>query len=156
MKGSGSYSSDSDFGKEMAAKYRLGGLSDWQLNDMIRNMNTNAQLNITSRKAQNSANILPYELQDAQYAGDGLRSAGGIMSGLGAMLGLYGALKGIGAASSGLTGAQKGAAAAGMGPMSAKAAGQWAAPLGWQHSMSMYPVGTTSSLLNQAGYLKPF
>lgn len=61
----------------------LGGYSDWSLNQAIRNIQTQNQLNRISNFAQGEAGVFPYQMYDAQHAGDSLAFAGQMVSSIG-------------------------------------------------------------------------
>ncbi len=86
-----------------AAKARLAGGDDWQLEQGIANQRTNQDLAITSSKARGSAAILPYEMNEASHKGDSLRGWGQLVSALGAVTGGYAATAGSAAGAAGTT-----------------------------------------------------
>lgn len=70
------------------AQARLGGGEDWQLEQGIKNAEANRNLAITSSNARGSANILPWEMEEASHAGDGLKGWGQLVSALGSVAGI--------------------------------------------------------------------
>ena len=75
-----------------AAEAKLGGYSDWDLQQWIKNLRAQQNLAINSQFAQSSDRVLPYELQSASRAGDTMRSIGGALGGLGGLVGTAGKL----------------------------------------------------------------
>lgn len=61
----------------------LGGYSDWALNQAIRNIRTQDQLNQISNFAHGTATTFPYRLNDAQHSADELAFWGTLIAGLG-------------------------------------------------------------------------
>lgn len=71
------------------ANANLQGLSEYQLQQHIKDVLTGAQLGVIGGFAQQNAGVLPYQLQDASQAGAGL-------SGIGSLLGTAGSLAALG------------------------------------------------------------
>lgn len=74
------------------AQARLGGYTNWDLQQAIKNLRANQAIGLESSLARGSANVLPFELQDAAHAGDTLAGIGSLLSTVGAGLGTYGVL----------------------------------------------------------------
>jgi len=79
--------------KGLASQQRaqFTGLSDWQLQQAIKNARAAQMQSIYGNMAAGSANVLPLELQDASHKGDTL-------GGIGKLLGAAGMVTGIGSA----------------------------------------------------------
>ena len=109
-----------------ANRAALGGYSDWAINQAIRDLRTQQQLNQISNFAGGMANVMPYELDDAKnswnelaFHGQMLQSLGGAASNFGS---LYGGNSPMSSAPSPL---QSAALQAGQGPVSQQYANQW-------------------------------
>lgn len=63
-----------------AARARLAGYTEWDLQQAIKDMRASQQLGTIGNFAQGSQNVLPLELQDAARRGSGLRSLGQLFS----------------------------------------------------------------------------
>ena len=83
--------------RSATAAANLQGYSEWELRQWIKNLRSQQNLRILNQFAQGSANVLPYELQDASHSQDRLISIGQIMQALG---GVAGAASGGGSAAS--------------------------------------------------------
>jgi hypothetical protein len=83
--------------QQAQAKAKLGGYSDYDLAQWIKNLRAQQQLGMYSQFARQSQQVLPYELQDAARSGATESSVGGLVSQLGMLAGLAGA-SGIGKA----------------------------------------------------------
>lgn len=81
------------------SRANLGGYDTWLLDNAIKNIRANQNLNMNSQEAQRSQAILPMELQSASHAGDTLAGIGSIVQMAGSLYGLGG--MGAGAAASG-------------------------------------------------------
>lgn len=82
----------------------FGGYSNYGLQQYLKNLDTNANLGLIGNQAQQWANILPTQLQQAQQSQGGLQT-------LGSLLGTAGMLTGIGSAVSAPVGAASNATA---------------------------------------------
>ena len=65
------------------ARARLGGYSDWALDQMIANIRVQDQLNKISNFAGGTAQVFPYRMFDAQHSADDLAMVGGLISSIG-------------------------------------------------------------------------
>jgi len=65
---------------------------DWITRQRIKDIMAARRLGVTQQLASESAGLLPYDLQGAQYAGQGLSSLGTVLGGLGSAVGMLGAL----------------------------------------------------------------
>lgn len=72
-----------------AAQARMGGMSEWDLQQWIKNIRANQMLGIIGANARNSAQVLPMELAGAQHKGDAWRMGGTVLGALGALGGGY-------------------------------------------------------------------
>lgn len=89
-------------GQSAAAQAKLGGMSEWDLQQWIKNIRANQMLGIIGSNARNSAQVLPMELAQAQHSGDALRGVGMGLSALGALGSGYSAFLGPATATTGL------------------------------------------------------
>ena len=74
----------------LGAASDLGGYGNYELQNRLNSLNTWPQLNIIGNEAQQSANVLPLELQQASQSQTGLQSIGQLLNMAGMMTGLYG------------------------------------------------------------------
>lgn len=72
------------------ASARLGGLTEWDLLQQIKNMRANQNIGIQSNFAHGSQNVLPYEVAQAQHAGDMAHAMGGLAQTAGQLVSLAG------------------------------------------------------------------
>lgn len=68
------------------------GLSEWQLQQLIKNMRARQRLGLIGTVSADSAGVNPYEIQNASHAGDTLGGIGTALGAAGSLLGSYGAL----------------------------------------------------------------
>ena len=68
---------------------RLGGYSDWAINQMISNIRTQDELNRLSNFAQGTAQVFPYRMYDAQHSADELAFWGSLIASLGGGAGSF-------------------------------------------------------------------
>lgn len=61
----------------------LGGLDEWSLNQMIKNIRAQQQLGLIGANSRQSASLLPGELNNASHAGDDLSGIGSLIGSLG-------------------------------------------------------------------------
>lgn len=115
------------------ARAQLGGYSDWQLDQWIKNVRAQQQLSQIGNFAHGSQNVLPFELQSAMHSQDDMQAAGTGLGALGALVG------GLGAA--GLFGA--GTAASTAGTAGSSLLSSMPATY-WQNYPAQYPPGQTS------------
>lgn len=85
-------------GMSNKAASTLGGYGNFGLQQNIKDLQANSQLGLISGQARQSANVLPYELQQAQNSEQGLQSIGSLMSMAGMLAGLGGMMMPAGAA----------------------------------------------------------
>lgn len=71
----------------------LQGYNDWQVQQWIKNLQTNTGLSQIQRNSQNSASVLPLQLQSAQNSENGLSGFGSLLNTGGGLLGTYGATR---------------------------------------------------------------
>ena len=92
------------------SRARLGGYSDWALDQMISNLRTQDQLNKISNFAGGDAQVFPYRMYDAQHSGDELAFWGSLISSIGGSSPAWGQMFGQapGAAMGGQQGASGG------------------------------------------------
>lgn len=76
---------------EALAKANLDAYGDAQVKTGIRTNHNAQDIGITSQEAQNSQNVLPLELQNAQRKGQGLRTLGDLLTATGSIASLGGA-----------------------------------------------------------------
>lgn len=69
------------------ANANMQGYSEWDLQQMIKNMRTNQNLSVISGESKNSESLLPGDLAGASNAGAGLAGLGSIVGGLGKTIG---------------------------------------------------------------------
>ena len=79
-------------------KAQYMGLNEWAIRNLIRMRQAQQNIRTNAAMAQESARVLPFELQGAQVAGEDWQTAGTITSGLGQLVGTYGAMSGSSAA----------------------------------------------------------
>jgi len=65
---------------------------DWITRQRIKDIMAARRLGVTQQLASESAGLLPYDLQGAQYAGQGLQTASTVLGGVGSLTGTLGAL----------------------------------------------------------------
>jgi hypothetical protein len=65
------------------SRARLGGYSDWGLDQWINNLRTQDQLNKISNFAGGTAQVFPYRMDDAQHSMDELAFWGNLISSIG-------------------------------------------------------------------------
>ena len=65
------------------AMARVGGMSDWQLNNAINNIKTNEALRRINFRASGAAQTYPYQMYDAQHAGDQIAFWGNLLKSVG-------------------------------------------------------------------------
>lgn len=70
-----------------AAGARMQGYSEWDLQQMIKNMRANQNLSVISGESKNSANLLSGDLAGASNAGAGLAGLGSILGAAGSTIG---------------------------------------------------------------------
>jgi hypothetical protein len=87
-----------------AAQAKLQGYSEWDLQQQIKDLQANGQLGVIATNARNTANLLPYQLQAAQHAGDAWTGVGSLLSTAGGVAGSLGALGGLGEAAAATAG----------------------------------------------------
>ncbi len=75
-----------------AMRARLGGYTDWDLKQAIKDMRASQALGTIGSFSQGSQNVLPLELQSAAHSGDTLAGVGQLFSTAGMLGGAYGAL----------------------------------------------------------------
>lgn len=63
------------------------GWSDWLHNQMIKDIMAQRKLSVLGGLGRESNSIMPYEMQDAQQAGDSLRGVAGVLGGAGRVVG---------------------------------------------------------------------
>lgn len=103
------------------ARAANAGYSNYDIQQWIKDLDARNRMSLISTNAQNSANVLPSELQHAQHSWDGLAQGGQLLTTVGGLAGMYGALgAGAGATTAvdagdlggvGATGAQAGTSA---------------------------------------------
>lgn len=76
------------------AQSKLQGYSEWDLQQQIKDLQAKGQLGVLSTNAQNTASLLPYQLQAAQHAGDTWSGIGSLLSAAGGVTDAFGALGG--------------------------------------------------------------
>ena len=87
------------------AQAKLGGVQQWQMNQQVRDNNTERSLNQITREARGDMNnVVPAQLNDASRKGDAMMGWGSLVSSLGKLAGTGAGLGGGGAASGGQTG----------------------------------------------------
>lgn len=65
-----------------AARAKVGGMSDWQLNNAINNIKTNEALRVNFR-ASGNAQVFPYQMYQAQHSQDELAFWGEVLKSIG-------------------------------------------------------------------------
>lgn len=118
------------------------GFANLSLQQYLKNLAANQQINVQSSRAQNSQNVLPYELNTAAHSADGLMQLG---AGLGATGSILGSLGGPGVVNPG-NGASFGGFARGLGPVTRRFAASGAVSPGQQVTnalLSLYPTGSS-------------
>lgn len=70
-------------GSSDAQRAAIMGYNDWLLNQQIKDIRAQRELGMIGQFSQESAGVMPYELRDAQHAGDSLRTAAGFLGGAG-------------------------------------------------------------------------
>lgn len=83
------------------ARAQLGGLTDWQTQQWIKNLRAQQQLAQNSNFAHGSQNVLPFELEQAAHSQDTMAGIGTGLSALGALGGGIGGLMGSGLSAAG-------------------------------------------------------
>lgn len=73
------------------ARGKLGGYSDWQLNQAINKIRTQDELNKISSFSGGQAQVFPYLMQDAQHSQDSLAGIGQLIASIGGSAGALGA-----------------------------------------------------------------
>lgn len=73
------------------AQARLGGGSDWGLQQDVKNRRATEDLMVLGDSARGSSRVNQFELQDAAHAGDSLGALGAVLSSLGSVGGAYAA-----------------------------------------------------------------
>lgn len=86
------------------ARGKLGSYSDWQLDQMIRSIRTQDELNKINNFASGTAGVFPYRMYDAQHSGDSLAFAGDLLSSIGGLASGMGGLNFGGGGSGGVGG----------------------------------------------------
>lgn len=76
-----------------AAASKLQGHNTFSLAQSLKDLQARDQLGMTSSLSQSSANVMPYEIQAGQHAGDSLGAAGSLLGTAGSLYGTYQALK---------------------------------------------------------------
>lgn len=66
------------------------GLSEWQLQQLIKNMRARQRLGLIGTVSADSASVNPYEVQHASQAGDTLSGIGSLLGTAGSLVGMYG------------------------------------------------------------------
>lgn len=66
-----------------SALAKVGGLSDWQLNNAINNIKTNEALRRVNYRASGAAQTYPYQMYDAQHSWDQLSFWGNMLKSIG-------------------------------------------------------------------------
>ena len=74
----------------------LQGLTDYNLQQWIKNLQAQTGLGVNSLLSQNAASVLPYRIQDASTSQQGLQGLGSLLSTAGNLAGMYGASRGGG------------------------------------------------------------
>ncbi len=69
----------------------LGGISEWDINQWIKNLRAQQQLGHIANFARGSANVMPWEIQAASNSRAGEHALGTGLGLAGSLLGLYGA-----------------------------------------------------------------
>lgn len=72
-------------GQQGQARAQLGGYSEWDLQQWIKNLRAQQQLGQVQNFARGSQNVLPYELEQAQHSQDTMQGIGTGLSALGAL-----------------------------------------------------------------------
>jgi hypothetical protein len=72
-----------------ALRGKLGGYSDWSLNQAISNIRTQDELNRITQQAGGQAQIFPYKMYDAQHSADQLAFWGSLISSIGSGAGSF-------------------------------------------------------------------
>ncbi len=82
---------------------QMQGQSGFNLAQYLKNLTAGQQIGAQSGIAQQSAGVLPYELQAAQNSQGTLTGAGQLLGALGNLMGIYGAVGGMPGGASGAT-----------------------------------------------------
>lgn len=96
-------------GQQAQAKAKLGGYSDFDLQQWIKNLRAQQQIGMYGQFAKQSAQVLPYELQAAATSAETERGIGTGLSALGSLVGVGGAAGALGGGASAASGAAQGA-----------------------------------------------
>jgi hypothetical protein len=94
------------------ARAKLGGYSEFDIQQMIKNVRAQQNLGLIGTSARMSAGVSPYEIQAAGRSAEGLRGAGSLISTLGSLASVYGGMQ-AGAAAGKTATAAAGASALG-------------------------------------------
>jgi hypothetical protein len=76
---------------ENLQRAKLGGFSEWELQQAMKNLDVAQKLGTIGAFARDSSSVLPTEIQDASHAGDSLAGGGQLVGALGSLMSLYGA-----------------------------------------------------------------
>ena len=74
-----------------AARAQLGGVNEFQIQQMIKNLRAQQQLGVIATNARMSQGVEPLELQAAGRSAEGLRGVGSLASTLGGLMSIYSA-----------------------------------------------------------------
>lgn len=95
-------------GQQAQAKAKLGGYSDFDLQQWIKNLRAQQQIGMYGQFAKQSSQVLPYELQAAARSAEDMRGAGTALSAAGMLTGLGGAAGAFGGGASAASAAPEG------------------------------------------------